>query len=75
MNYEFFPKGWIDQPQGPILVYFKETQTPADQWDVGPGKMANENAPVKGQVHFFPALCDAKQLREQFKARGCKQIP
>jgi hypothetical protein len=28
VNYDFFPKGWIDQPQGPILVYFKETQTP-----------------------------------------------
>jgi hypothetical protein len=28
VNYDFFPNGWIDQPQGPILVYFKETQTP-----------------------------------------------
>ena len=33
-NWEFFPEGWIDQPQGPVLVYFKETQTPEDQWDV-----------------------------------------
>ena len=24
VNYEFFPKGWEDSPQGPILVYFKE---------------------------------------------------
>jgi hypothetical protein len=22
-------QGWIDKPQGPILVYFKETQTPS----------------------------------------------
>ena len=29
VNYDFFPEGWIDQPQGPILVYFKETQTPS----------------------------------------------
>lgn len=29
VNYDFFPAGWIDQPQGPILVYFKETQTPS----------------------------------------------
>ena len=28
VNYDFFPAGWIDQPQGPILIYFKETQTP-----------------------------------------------
>lgn len=41
VNWEFFPKGWIDQPQGPILVYFKETQTPQEEWDVGPGQKAN----------------------------------
>ena len=41
VNWEFFPKGWIDQPQGPILVYFKETQTPQEEWDVGPGQQAN----------------------------------
>ena len=29
VNYDFFPEGWIDKPQGPILVYFKETQTPS----------------------------------------------
>jgi len=29
VNYDFFPSGWIDEPQGPILVYFKETQTPS----------------------------------------------
>ena len=29
VNYDFFPEGWIDEPQGPILVYFKETQTPS----------------------------------------------
>lgn len=23
VNYDFFPEGWIDKPQGPILVYFK----------------------------------------------------
>ena len=29
VNYDFFPEGWVDQPQGPVLVYFKETQTPS----------------------------------------------
>ena len=29
VNYDFFPAGWIDEPQGPILIYFKETQTPS----------------------------------------------
>jgi hypothetical protein len=42
VNYDFFPKGWIDGPVGPILVYFKETETPSDKWDEGPGKLAND---------------------------------
>jgi hypothetical protein len=25
----------------PILVYFKETQTPEENWNVGPGEQAN----------------------------------
>ena len=51
VNFEFFPKGWIDQPQGPILVYFKETQTPSESWAEGPGKSANsEEAIAAGAV-------------------------
>ena len=49
------PQGWIDQPQGPILVYFKETQTPEGEWEVGPGQSANSaealaKGAVRGQV-------------------------
>lgn len=25
----------------PILIYFKETQTPAENWNIGPGEQAN----------------------------------
>ena len=33
----------------PILVYFKETQTPEEFWNVGPGEQANsEEAIAKG---------------------------
>lgn len=79
VNYDFFPEGWIDQPQGPILVYFKETQTPSDKWEEGPGAKANsEEALAKGakpgQVHFFPAVCNTKQMREEFRKRGCAKI-
>lgn len=79
VNWEFFPEGWIDQPQGPILVYFKETQTPEAEWEVGPGQSANSaealaKGAVRGQVHFFPALCDTKQLREEFTRRGCAKL-
>jgi len=80
VNYEFFPKGWIDGPTGPILVYFKETQTPSDKWNEGPGKLANDEAKVAsgevqpGQVHFFPAICNAQQIRDEFEKRGCRKI-
>lgn len=81
VNYDFFPKGWIDSnPIGPILVYFKETQTPSDKWNEGPGKSANDpdkiasGEAVAGQVHFFPAVCNAKQIRDEFDRRGCRKI-
>jgi hypothetical protein len=79
VNYDFFPKGWIDQPQGPILVYFKETQTPSEKWSEGPGGIANSDESLAkgitpGQVHFFPALCNTKQLRAEWDKRGCKKV-
>jgi hypothetical protein len=79
VNYEFFPKGWIDQPQGPILVYFKETQTPDEKWKTGPGATANsdqaqKNGAVPGQAHFFPALCNCKQLRAEWEKKGCAKL-
>ena len=62
-----------------IAVYFKETQTPQDKWDVGPGTLANSAdalaaGAVKGQVHFFPCIGSASELREQFAARGCAKL-
>jgi len=74
VNYDFLPSEDL-----PILVYFKETQTPQDKWDVGPGKWANSDkakakGAVPGQVHFFPCIANAKELKEQFEARGCKKI-
>ena len=37
----------------PILVYFKETQTPEENWNVGPGEQANsEEALAKGAGEF-----------------------
>ena len=79
VNWDTFPAGWIDQPQGPILIYFKETQTPSDQWNVGPGESANSpeaiaKGAVPGQVHFFPAICNAKQITAEFAKRGCKKL-
>jgi hypothetical protein len=81
VNYDFFPKGWIDDnPVGPVLVYFKETQTPEETWNEGPGKSANDpqkiaaGKAVAGQVHFFPTVCNAQQIRAEFEKRGCQKI-
>jgi len=74
VNYDFFPGERL-----PILVYFKETQTPQDKWDVGPGQWANgpdalAKGAVKGQVHFFPCIASAEELKSQFEARGCAKL-
>ncbi|KAL7471496.1 hypothetical protein ACHAXS_011784 [Conticribra weissflogii] len=46
----------------PILVYFKETQT------------QKPDGSYSGQVHFFPAIANCKQLEEQFELRGCAKV-
>lgn len=66
VNWDFFPT--VDLP---ILVYFKETQTPEDLWNEGPGQLDKVGG---GQVHFFPAISNCKQLEEQFKIRGCSKV-
>lgn len=75
VNFETFPKGW----PVPILIYFKETQTPSDKWSEGPGQSANSeealaSGAVPGQVHFFPAICNADQITAEFRKRGCKKL-
>mmetsp|Transcript_20622 Transcript_20622/g.34420 ORF Transcript_20622/g.34420 Transcript_20622/m.34420 type:complete len:224 (-) Transcript_20622:63-734(-) len=79
VNYEFFPKGLVEKGLPPVLVYFKETQTPSSEWSTGPGAAANsEEAIAKGakpgMVHFFPCICDAQQIKAEFERRGCQKI-
>jgi len=62
VNYEFFPESF------PILVYFKETQTPQEKWSEGPGGLDKVGG---GQLHFFPAIVDTDCLKEEFVKRGC----
>lgn len=80
VNWEFFPKGFVEKGLPPVLVYFKETQTPKDQWSVGPGESANSPEALAkgakpGMVHFFPAICDTQQIKEEFERNGCAKIP
>mmetsp|Transcript_49159 Transcript_49159/g.106917 ORF Transcript_49159/g.106917 Transcript_49159/m.106917 type:complete len:239 (-) Transcript_49159:140-856(-) len=79
VNWEFFPKGLVEQGIPPILVYFKETQTPKEKWMKGPGASANspeaiEGGAVAGQVHFFPCICNAQQIKAEFEKRGCQKL-
>jgi hypothetical protein len=82
VNYDFFPKALMDTKffGQPILIYFKETQTPNDTWNEGPGKIANDpikiqnGVAVPGQVHFFPAICNAQQIQQEFQKRNCKKL-
>ena len=62
----------------PILVYFKETQTPESQWGVGPGEMANSaEAFAEGRCTRTgpPALtiCNAKQMLDSDRAAGVQE--
>lgn len=69
VNWDFFPS-----VQLPILVYFKETQTPKEmeiKGSIGGHQMDRRD---NGQMHWFPAFANARQLRDQFEAHGCTKI-
>ena len=45
-----------------------------------PGKWANSDealakGAVKGQVHFFPCIAKADELKENFVAKNCAKLP
>ena len=42
-----------------------------DKWNEGPGQFDEVGG---GQIHFFPAIANCKELKEQFEIRGCKKI-
>lgn len=67
VNWDIFPSRDF-----PILVYFKENQTPQEQWAEGPGALDKVGG---GQLHFFPAVCNVEEICGQFEARGCKCLP
>ena len=65
VNYDFLPSR-----EFPILVYFRETQTPAAD---------RQDAPIVvddlvGQVHFFPAIANVQQLNDQFAVHKCTKL-
>lgn len=74
VNRDYFPSQSF-----PILVYFKETQTPEEQWNIGPGEQANSKkniakGAVPGQVHFFPAIGNVEAMEKAFKSHECAKL-
>ncbi len=64
-NYDFLPS-----KDFPVLVYFREDQTPAENREEVPLVVDT----LEGQVHFFPAISNSKQLEEGFVKHDCKHI-
>ena len=64
-NYDFLPSRGF-----PILVYFREDQTPAENREEVPLVVDN----LEGQVHFFPAISNTKQLEDGFVKHNCKHL-
>ena len=74
VNRDYFPSQSF-----PILVYFKETQTPKEKWMIGPGEKANSpeaiaKGAVPGQVHFFPAIGNVEAMEKAFESHGCGKL-
>jgi hypothetical protein len=66
-NYGFFPS--LDFP---VICYMKETETDEEKWDKW---FAAFDPYGKGQPHFFPGICNAKQIKEEFEKRGIQHKP
>lgn len=65
VNWDFLPN-----ENFPILVYFKETQTAKEKWVDAPIVVDS----IPGQAHFFPAIANVKELKDNFIRFGCKKI-
>lgn len=64
-NYDFLPSRSF-----PVLVYFREDQTPVENREEVPIVVDT----LEGQVHFFPAISNSKQLEEGFARNGCPHV-
>lgn len=54
----------------PILVYFREDQTPVENREEVPIVVDN----LDGQVHFFPAISNVQELKKGFEEHGCAKL-
>lgn len=66
-NYGFFPS-----LEFPVICYMKETGTDEKKWNRW---FAAFDSYGRGQPHFFPGICDAYQIKEEYEKRGIKRKP
>ena len=64
-NYGFFPS-----LEFPVIIYFKETETPTEQWNKW---FAAFDSYGRGQPHFFPGISNARQFKAEMENRGVKR--
>jgi hypothetical protein len=64
-NWDFLPS-----PNFPILVYFREDQTPVEYREEAPIVVDD----LQGQVHFFPAIANTQQLTNGFVKHNCAKL-
>merc|ERR1712032_1609602 len=65
--------GYLPSSKFPILVYFRETQTPLEnREDVDVPILKLDD--LDGQVHYFPAISNTNQLTEGFTIHQCSHI-
>ena len=63
--------GYYPSADFPILVYFKETQTPAVARVEAPDIVVDG---LDGQAHYFPAIARSDKLTELFEKNNCKRL-
>ena len=67
--------GYVPSKIFPLIVWFKETETPPDTWgQYGQwGKLfANRSKTAPSAIHFFPGFVDIDRWESEMLSRGAK---
>jgi hypothetical protein len=66
--------GYFPSKSYPLIVWFKETQTPVNTWgEYGLwGKLLQNPSPQSASIHFFPGFVDIQSWEKEMLARGAQ---
>lgn len=67
--------GYFPSKSYPLVVWFKETETPSNTWgDYGLwGQWLQNPSPTAPAIHFFPGFIDIDTWEKEMLARGAKR--